>query len=218
MEAELARFFEPILEPQAAPGPFGRGGDSRRFRDKAWAWIHTIEPSEPRGFLILVEPGAADAAAGALVDAGARPCTLAVLEARRIEMGWPVYGRDITAENLPQEVGRDRHTLCFTKGCYLGQETIARIESRGHVNQRLVGLRFPTAESPADGTPLSIAGEVVGRVTSAAYSPRLGSALALGYVRRAYLAAGTVLETAHGRVEITALPLSAGQGAAGSRA
>src|SRR5262249_54396005 len=56
------------------------------------------------------------------------------LEAMRIEAGTPVFGKDITEKNLPQEIGRDSQTISFVKGCYLGQETVARIDALGHVN------------------------------------------------------------------------------------
>ena len=56
-----------------------------------------------------------------------------------------------TTDNLPQEVGRDREAISFTKGCYLGQETVARIDALGHVNQRIVGVRFFGSDVPAVG-------------------------------------------------------------------
>ena len=61
------------------------------------------------------------------------------VEIARVEFGTPFYGQDITTENLPQEVNRDKTAISFTKGCYLGQETVARIDALGHVN-RLLGL------------------------------------------------------------------------------
>jgi folate-binding protein YgfZ len=138
---------------------------------------------------------------------GARACGCKAADAVRIEAGWPVYGRDITEDNLPQEVARDERTISFTKGCYLGQETVARIDSRGHVNRTLVGLRFHGAEVPAPGTELSAQGQVVGTVTSAAVSPRQGVAVALGYVRRGQNTPGFVLQSPAGLAEVTSLPM-----------
>ena len=67
----------------------------------------------------------------------------------RIAAGTPVFGKDVTEKNLPQEIGRDDRAISFVKGCYLGQETVARIDALGHVNQVFKGLRFePRADLP----------------------------------------------------------------------
>lgn len=107
-----------------------------------------------------------------------------VMEVARIEAGFPASGRDISADNLPQEVGRDQLAISFTKGCYLGQETVARIDALGHVNRRLVLLEFDGVDVPPDGTELMSEEKVVGKVTSACLSPKLQRPIALGYVRR----------------------------------
>lgn len=128
-----------------------------------------------------------------------------VFETLRIEAGTPLFGRDVTAENLPQEVGRDARAINFVKGCYLGQETVARIDALGHVNKQLVGLRFPGAEvCPPAGTVLEAGGRAVGAITSSAFSPRCRSPVALGYVRNAQARAGTEL-----RAMIDGAPLTA---------
>src|SRR5438876_9836243 len=94
--------------------------------------------------------------------------------------GTPASRRaDSTADNLPQEVARNAQAISFTKGCYLGQETVARIDAVGHVNRLLVGLKFASDESPVGGTSLLAGGQQVGHVTSAAWSPLLGRALSL---------------------------------------
>ena len=143
----------------------------------------------------------------AVRDAGATPCGSRAMDAVRIEAGWPIYGRDITEENLPQEVARDDRTISFQKGCYLGQETVARIESRGHVNKVLVGLRFHGAEVPPQGAELSAQGQVVGKVTSAAFSPHWEVAVGLGYLRREHNTPGFVLQSPAGLAEVMALPM-----------
>ena len=113
-------------------------------------------------------------------------------ETLRIEAGTPVFGRDVTADNLPQEVpARDDRAINFVKGCYLGQETVARIDALGHVNKLLRGLQVGGTTIPAPGSTIEAAGKTVGTVTSAAFSPSRGSAVALGYVRAAQAAAGT---------------------------
>ncbi len=171
------------------------------------ASIRRLELGGPAMFLIAVPAEAAGTAWQMLQNAGARPCGQLAGEAIRIEAGWPVYGIDVTEENLPQEVGRDRWAISYSKGCYLGQETVARIASRGHVNRMLVGLKFPTGEIPAPGAELTADGALAGRVTSATFSPRLGSALALGYVRRGNASVGARLASSLGPVEVVSLPL-----------
>jgi folate-binding protein YgfZ len=125
----------------------------------------------------------------------------------RIEAGTPLFGQDITEKNLPQEVARDALAISFTKGCYLGQETVARIDALGHVNQTLCGLRFAGPDSPPPGTELTIDDKVVAHVTSAAFSPRLGGPLALGYVRRGHTLPGTAFTSSRGPASVVKLPL-----------
>lgn len=128
-------------------------------------------------------------------------------DAVRIEAGVPLFQVDFDESNFPQEVGRDRQAISFTKGCYLGQETVARIDALGHVNQGLVGVQFSGSDVPISGVELSRAGAVVGRVTSAAFSPELGAPLALAMVRRDANAFGVQLESSIGKCEVVLLPL-----------
>ncbi len=104
----------------------------------------------------------------------------------RIERGIPVYGSDVTTENLPQETGLVPECVSFEKGCYTGQEVVARIHYRGHVNRHLWGIQVvgpPTGDQLHAGDQLTHEGKVVGTVTSAALSPVHGW-LGMGYVRR----------------------------------
>lgn len=133
----------------------------------------------------------------------------AALNAARIEAGLPLFGLDFDEGNLPQEIGRDTQAISFKKGCYLGQETIARIDALGHVNQRIVGLRFRGNDVPIAGTILTRNGAEAGRVTSAAYSPALGAPLALAMVRRGANVTGTRLDSTAGECEVIKLPIAA---------
>ena len=128
-----------------------------------------------------------------VVDAGARPAGLEAYDILRVEAGTPEYGRDIDESTFPQEVNRDRQALSFTKGCYLGQETIVRIRDRGHVNRFLVTLQLAQGTPVPAGARVLKDGQEVGRVTSCIVSPRLGAAIALAYVRRGQHAPGTAL-------------------------
>lgn len=119
---------------------------------------------------------------------GGRPVGAQALEVARVEAGIPRYGADMDATNLPPEAGIAERAISYTKGCYSGQEVIARIRTYGQVAKALRGLRLsvsdPGAASPSRGTRLFRAGKDVGYVTSAVWSPAVGTQIALGYVRR----------------------------------
>jgi folate-binding protein YgfZ len=142
-----------------------------------------------------------------LKAAGAVSCGHAAFEALRIESGTPLSGIDFDDENLPQEVGRDELAISFTKGCYLGQETVARIDAHGHVNQQLAGVRFDGPNIPEAKVALTHGGASVGHATSATYSPQLGSPLALAMVRRQWLTPGSQLKSIAGPCEVIELPM-----------
>lgn len=129
-------------------------------------------------------------------------------EAFRIEAGTPVFGRDVTPDNLPQEVARDARAINFVKGCYLGQETVARIDAIGHVNKTLRGLCFDGTVVPPPGTAVEVEGKPVGILTSAAISPGSGRVIALGYVRSAHAAAGTRVSAGGSSAIVTDLPMT----------
>jgi len=167
-----------------------------------------VDITGPAGFLIGARREDALSIGAALVAAGASECGAAAFEAARIERGFPSFGRDISDKNLPQEVGRDAAAISFVKGCYLGQETVARIDALGHVNRMLVGLRFTGETECPPGTQLLSEDQGVGQVTSASWSPRLRAPLALGYVRRGFHESGTRLNSASGEAEIIELPVA----------
>jgi folate-binding protein YgfZ len=154
-------------------------------------WVRRVDWVGPVGYLIAMRREARDEAAAALSNAGAVRCEYEVFDACRIEQGTPLYGRDISDDNLPQEVDRDAKAINFTKGCYLGQETVARIDALGHVNRLLRGVKFAGENVPAIGTEIFCGGKSVGSVTSACWSPRLKHPLALAYLRRGSHEPGT---------------------------
>ena len=120
-----------------------------------------------------------------LADAGATPAGLEAWEIARVEAGRPEWGIDIDDATIPQEANFDElHAISYTKGCYVGQETVARVHFRGHVNRHLRGLRAAGLEPPPRGATLhDAAGTQVGDVRSAVRSPMLGG-IALAMVRR----------------------------------
>jgi aminomethyltransferase len=158
----------------------------------------------------LFVPAESAAAVVALLRTGDResrlvPCSMDALEVLRIEAGVPVLGAELGDEIFPDEARLDR-AVSRTKGCYTGQEIVARLYSRGAVNHLLVGLRFDAATPPAVGTALVGSGRSAGEITSACTSPSLG-AIGLGYARREHAEVGAVLDASGVRAEVAPLPL-----------
>jgi folate-binding protein YgfZ len=148
------------------------------------------------------------AAAGEAARAeGGGPIGADALEVLRIEAGVPRLGAEFGPETLPQEAGLEA-LVSFTKGCFLGQEPVARLQTQGHTNRGLAGLLPETL--PAPGDAVLAGGKEVGAVTSAAASPSLGRPVALALLRHAASAPGTALEVrgAAGpiRAAVTSLP------------
>ena len=153
------------------------------------------ERLEGPGFdLYVTEPAEWEELLGSAVDrVGGGLVSPAVYEVWRIARGIPRYGPEIDLETLPQETGQEKRAISFTKGCYTGQEVVARIHYRGHVNRQLRSLRF--SQPVDDGAELEQATDsfvgvelfdgdrAVGRVTSVARHPRRGL-IGLGYARR----------------------------------
>ncbi len=111
-------------------------------------------------------------------------------EILRVEAGIPRYGVDMNEDNLFLETGLDQ-SVSFQKGCYLGQEVVERVRSRGHVNKRLVGLLLEGDTAAEPGNAIRAGEKEIGRVTSSILSPARKYPLALGYVQRDYLKPGT---------------------------
>jgi len=123
----------------------------------------------------------------------------------RVEAGMPWWGAEIDASTFAPETGRIPQAISYSKGCYLGQEPIVMARDRGVVQRQLVGVEL--GETAMIG-PLTHEGVEVGRVRSAVYSPRLGRAIGLGYVKRAYQNPGTRLSLGESEVRVAALPFS----------
>ena len=127
----------------------------------------------------------------------------------RIEAGIPLYGVDFDEDNLLLEVGLD-HSVSFNKGCYLGQEVVERIRSRGHVNKKLSGLVLDGPSPARRGDTIRADGKSAGTITSSVLSPALGRPIALAYVGREHWNPGTALtiesEGAELHAAVTDLP------------
>jgi folate-binding protein YgfZ len=133
----------------------------------------------------------------ALVAAGAVEAGAETLEVLRIEAGQPWYPQDVDDSVILPETGLDA-LVSYTKGCYIGQETVARVKYRGHVNRALSGLIVEGDRVPDTGARVTALGKDVGRITSAVRSLALGRPIALGYVRREHLAPGSAVTVVDG--------------------
>jgi glycine cleavage system T protein len=166
----------------------------RTFGASATCHIRRHDPLGVPGFDIVCLRGRAEEVWNQLTRLGAVPAGLQADEVLRVEAGTPVYGKDMDESTLALEVGRTREAICYTKGCFLGQEPLVRIRDLGHINRLLLGVKLTGADPVSRGSRLFRDGKEVGQVTSSVYSPRLGSGIALAYVRRGHQEPGTRLE------------------------
>jgi len=123
---------------------------------------------------------------------GLKPVGSQALEVVRIEQGVPVQGKELNEDANPLEAGLFDH-VSFNKGCYIGQEVVARLDTYDKVQRKLVGVSWHENAAPVEHAPLRAADTTVGQVTSYAHSFRLGKALALAYVRNAHAKPGLAL-------------------------
>jgi folate-binding protein YgfZ len=137
------------------------------------------------------------------------PVGMQALDTLRVEAGIPWYGRDVD-ETLIFPETRLEQLVSFTKGCYIGQEVVARVKYRGHINRGLSGLVLEGDRVPAAGARVVAAGKEIGRVTSAVWSYALGRPIALGYVRREHFEPDSPVDVDDGGVilqaKVAALP------------
>ena len=133
------------------------------------------------GVDLLCDAAVAGPLGEALQARGAMPVSEAVVDCVRVQRGRPRYGVDLDDSVIPQEADLNGRAVSFTKGCYVGQETVARLHYRGKPNRRLRGLRL--AGPAGSGAEVRLGDRVVGRLGSVAESPSLG-AIALALVRR----------------------------------
>lgn len=155
------------------------------------------------GFIVMCDSDALPAVRGVLLAAGAMELGTAVYEALRIEAGIPVFGAELGEEHNPLEAGLEE-CISFSKGCYIGQEVIARLDTYQKVQRRLVALRLSAGPAPASGTPLLHEGAEVGRVTSSAQEPGQDAPVALAYVRTKWAAPGTRVTVGETEAEVAA--------------
>jgi folate-binding protein YgfZ len=169
--------------------------------------IATFAARTNTGVDLICDAADTQALTHALCERGAEAVSVQVAEIVRIEHGRPRYGVDMDESTIPQEAGLNERAVSFTKGCYVGQETVARLYYRGKPNRLLRGLRL--SEPASTGTELHLGEKTVGRLGSAAVSPMFGP-IGLGLVRReAQVGASLSVGDGDGRATVVDLPFGA---------
>jgi len=187
----------------SAPGPAEHDHVAAELAGRAVRLVRT-----DTGLDVYCESAAAAAVGAELVARGAVAVDEAAAEVVRVERGRPRYGVDLDATVIPQEAGINQRAVSFTKGCYVGQETVARLFYRGKPNRQLRGLRLTAPAAPGTEVRLPDGGKVVGRLGTVVTSPRLGP-LALALVRREAPPGSTVAVGDDGaRAEVAELPFT----------
>lgn len=162
------------------------------------------------GYDILVDAADAEPVTAALLATGAVRVSEADAETVRIESGRPRFGVDMDTDTIPLEAGIEARAISRSKGCYVGQEVIVRVQDRGQgrVAKRLVGLTFDAGASvPAAGARILSGEREIGRVTSATWSPGLSRPVALGYAHRDFVEPYTPVAVDGAAGVVVALPI-----------
>jgi folate-binding protein YgfZ len=193
VEDVTARYSQLGLYGSTAPAVLA----AATHADPAAAPLYILPSSDIgiEGVDLIVAPEVAAGLRLALLNAGAVPVSLETAEVTRIEAGIPKFLVDMDTTTIPLEAGIEDRAISMTKGCYVGQEVIVRVLHRGggRVARKLVGLVVEGEKAGRDDQVLA-ADRVVGRLTSAVDSPRLGKRIALAYVQRDFIEPGTRLE------------------------
>ncbi|HKH43932.1 MAG TPA: glycine cleavage T C-terminal barrel domain-containing protein [Thermoanaerobaculia bacterium] len=190
----------------AADLPEGAWAHGRRMVLGTEVRLQRGGPSVPWGYTLWVSASIAPYLIESLVELdGVRQASLEALEILRVEKGLPRFGREYGPENFPQETGLEE-AVSYTKGCYLGQEVVARIHYRGAVQKVMRGLVFE-GEAPEPGASLVAEGREAGTVASVVRSPALDRTVGLTILHRRAAAPGTRLDVAGGgTAEVRELP------------
>jgi aminomethyltransferase len=182
-----------------------------QFAEVIWknASITIVRGDHPgvEWYELWAAPEIVSAMRGALTQAGAKPVGAAALDLLRIAAGIPRYGEDIRERDLPQETSQER-ALHFSKGCYVGQEIVERIRSRGAVHRKFAGFEVE-GPLPAPGTKVQVGGKDVGDITGTAALPlKTGERrVAIGYIRREF-ASGTQAQAGVAQLTVANLPFA----------
>ena len=170
--------------------------------------IVRLDDPPPESYEIWLNTGQAYATWRALIAAGAVPIGSEALEMHRVMQGIPLYGVDIRERDLPQETEQTR-ALSFNKGCYIGQEIVERIRSRGSVHRKFTGFAAENGKTISPGAKMIVDNREVGEITSSAAvpTPEGDRAIALGYMRREFASPGREVMIADARAAVIQLPM-----------
>lgn len=187
-----------ILETLGAPVP------QNEYDNVEWneQLVARISYTGGPGFFVIGPTDSRDSLVAALERSGALAADLEAFRTVRIENGRPRYGEDISERYLTQETNQAR-AVHFQKGCYLGQEIVERVRSRGQIHRLLVPLQIDGTELPEPGTKLTVGEAIAGEITSACFSPALGKIAALGYIRVDHARPGDELSIGERRARVT---------------
>ena len=168
----------PAAVEAAGTGPLHGEHAQRHFERQG---VEVLAVATDLGLDLITRAEQASELRGLLADSGAVEVSEAAAEILRVEAGRPRFGREMSSATIPQEAGIDGRAVSFTKGCYIGQETVARLHYRGKPNRHLRGLRL---EAPVTGDePIALEAREVGRIGTAVTSPAHGP-IALAVIRR----------------------------------
>ncbi len=196
-----------VLEVLGVEVP-GDDHESLAFPPCPDGWIVKRGYAADLGFDVWLPAEEGEATWTRLVEAGARPAGFGAVELRRIERGHPRYGVDVDDRVVPLEGGL-ADTVSFTKGCFIGQETLAKMQNLGKPRRYLVGLEVGSGRPPNRGTPVFNGEKEVGDVRSSTRSRALGRTIALASVRRGNEVPGTPLRLGEdGSATVSELPFS----------
>jgi folate-binding protein YgfZ len=183
-----------------------------QFVDLSWRSVPLTvvrgDNSSSNSYELWLSPDQERLLRDALTKAGATPAGATALELLRIAAGIPRYGQDIRERDLPQETEQQR-ALHFSKGCYIGQEIVERIRSRGNVHRKFTGFEVHGA-MPALGAKIQSDGKDVGEITSVASLPLANGErpVALGYIRREVATSGKRVQAGSAQLSVAALPFA----------
>jgi folate-binding protein YgfZ len=204
LEWGLLSLVGPLARTVASAGELGDREHANASSTIAGLGVHLVVTDV--GIDVVCVARDTPAVRGALLDGGAAAVGEAAAAALRIESGRPLYGVDIDDSTIPEEAGLNDCAVSFTKGCYVGQETVARLHYRGRPTRRLRGLRLSAA--PATGDEVQLGERVVGTLGSTAPSPNLGL-IALALLRREAEPGSVVsVGSAGASAEVVELPFS----------
>ncbi len=164
--------------------------------------IRRVDLLNEPGFLLSMPRSAIETTRSSLLAVGCRAGSADEFETRRIEAGFPYYGRDITEDNIAQEVARTKQAISFTKGCYLGQEPIARLDAMGHTNKELRRVVFEQGVKLTAGASILAADteDEAGVITSVAPNANAkGEIAAIGYLKTRFVTTGTTVRVSEAR-------------------